>query len=111
MHVDAILILRRRIDEIGGEAEHAGKLMPGLRVEIGVAGAGVESAVTDAQIRQPGGVIGADRYVSRGVDHVVVDALVPAQCGLRDEIRETRYRAVDGIEPRTERDRVAERSR
>jgi hypothetical protein len=79
MHVDAILILRRRIDEIGGEAEHAGQLVPGLRIEIGVAGAGVERAVADAQIRQPGGVIGTDRYISRGVDHVVVGAFVPTR--------------------------------
>src|SRR5262245_15636802 len=50
MHVDAVLILRRLIGEIVGEAEHAGEFVPGLRIEIGVAAAGVDSAVPDADI-------------------------------------------------------------
>jgi hypothetical protein len=40
MHVDAVLILRRLIGEIVGEAEHAREFVAGLRIEIGVARAG-----------------------------------------------------------------------
>ena len=54
VHVDAVLILRRWIEEIVGEAENAGKFVTGLRIEIGVAGAGVDCAVPDTEIRQAG---------------------------------------------------------
>ena len=51
MHVDAVLILGRLIGEIVGEAEHAGEFVPGLGIEVGVAAAGVDRAVPDADIR------------------------------------------------------------
>ena len=51
MHVDAVLILGRLVGEIVGEAEHARELMPGLRVELGVAAAGIDRAMPDADIR------------------------------------------------------------
>src|SRR6267142_5879850 len=51
VHVDAVLILRCSVLEIVGEAEHARKLMACLRIEIGVAAAGGDRAVSDAQVR------------------------------------------------------------
>src|SRR6266404_1421460 len=50
--------------------------LPGLRIEIGVAAAGIDGAVPDADIRETGGVIGSDRYVSGDVRHPVVNAVV-----------------------------------
>src|SRR5262249_20518309 len=51
VHVDAVLILRRLVGEIVGEAEHAGEFVPGLRVEIGVAAAGIDRPMPDADVR------------------------------------------------------------
>src|SRR5882724_6896380 len=79
VHIDAALILRISILEIVGESEHAGEFVAGLRIEIGVAAAGVDRAVSDAYIRQAIGLVSANRDVAGGVDHVVVDAGVPAQ--------------------------------
>jgi hypothetical protein len=56
VHVDAVLVLGRLIGEIVGEAEHAGEFVPGLRIEIGVAAAGVDRPMPDADVRQTGGV-------------------------------------------------------
>jgi hypothetical protein len=53
--------------------------MAGLRIEIGVAAAAVDGAVSDANIRQAVGLISANRNVAGDVGHVVVDAGVPAQ--------------------------------
>jgi hypothetical protein len=64
MHVDAVLILGRLILEIVGEAEHSREFLPGLRIEIGVAAAGVDRAVPDADIRQMRGVVGSDRHIA-----------------------------------------------
>src|SRR5262249_59130247 len=55
MHVDAVLILRRLVGEIVSEAEHAREFVPGLRIEIGVAAAGIDRAMPDADIREAGG--------------------------------------------------------
>src|SRR5262245_63262673 len=52
MHVDAVLILGGLVGEIVGEAQAARELVPSLRIEIGVADAGVDRAVPDADIRQ-----------------------------------------------------------
>src|SRR5262249_44871298 len=41
VHVDAILVLSRGVYEIVCESEHRRSFVPGLRVEIGVAAAGV----------------------------------------------------------------------
>ena len=64
MHVDAVLILGRLVGEIVGEAEHAGELVSGLRIEIGIAAAGVDRAVPDADVRQARRIIGPDGYVA-----------------------------------------------
>jgi hypothetical protein len=45
MRVDAVLVLRGRIDEIVGRADDGGKFVSGLRIEIGVAAAGVDGAM------------------------------------------------------------------
>ncbi len=71
--------------------------LPGLRIEIGVAAAGIDGAVPDADIRETGGVIGSDRYVSGDVRHPVVNAVVPAQRRLRDQIPEAPHRIAETI--------------
>src|SRR6185503_8119050 len=109
MHVDAVLILRRSILGIVGEAEHTGEFVAGLRIEIGVAAAGVDRAVSDADIRQARGLVSANRDVAGDVGHVVVDAGVPAQCELRYQIPTAPCRVADGVGPRE--GSVAERRR
>ena len=91
------LILRRSILEIVGEAEHAGEFVAGLRIEIGVAAAGVDRAVSDAQIRQARGLVSANRDVAGDVGHEVVDAGVPAQGELRYQIPKAPCRVADGV--------------
>ena len=88
VHVDAVLVLRRLVLEIVGEAEHRGEFLAGLRIEVGVAAAGIDRAVADADVGQPSGVVGADRDIAGDVGHEVVNACVPAQRGLRDEVAE-----------------------
>src|SRR5262245_45742449 len=51
MHVHAVLILRRLVGEVVGETEHAREFVPGLRIEIGVAAAGIDRAMPDADVR------------------------------------------------------------
>jgi hypothetical protein len=97
MHVDAVLILGRLIGRIVGEAEHAGEFVAGLLIEIRVAEPGIDRAVPDADIRQPGRVVGSDRYIPRDIDHVVVDARVPAQRELRDHVSETPHRVAEAV--------------
>ena len=66
--------------------------MAGLRIEIGVAGAAVDRAVTDAKIGQPVRIVGADRNVAGDVGHHIVDAEIPAQRRLRNKIAEACHR-------------------
>ena len=46
----------------------------------------VDGAVTDANIREVCRTIIADRDIARSVDHPVVNAIVPANNGLRVQI-------------------------
>ena len=91
------LILRRLIGEIVGEAEHPRELVPGLRIEIGVAAAGVDRAMPDTDIRKTRGVVGPDRYVAGDVGHVVVDACVPTQGEYRQQIAKAPSRIVETV--------------
>ena len=50
MPVDAILVIGAWIYEIVCEADHGGEFVPGLRIEIGVAAAAVDRAMTDTDI-------------------------------------------------------------
>ena len=93
MHVDAVLVLRRLVEEVVGEAEHGGEFVPGLRIEVGVAAAGIDCAVADTQVRQPSGIVGSHRDIAGDVGHEVVNACVPAQRELRDGVA----KAGDGI--------------
>ena len=92
-----------RIHEIVGEAEHAGDFVAGLRIEIGVAAAGVDRAVTDTYVGETGRVIGPDRDVAGDVCHVVVNAGVPLQCERWVQIAECGERAIDAVEARERR--------
>ena len=84
--------------------------MAGLRIEIGVAAAGVDRAVSDAYIRQARGLVSANRDVARDIGHVVVDAGVPAQLEHRRQIPKAPCRVAEGVGPR-EGDGAAERAR
>src|SRR5262249_32901013 len=95
MHVDAVLLLGRLIAEIVGEAEHAGGFVPGVRIEIGVAAAGVDRAMADADVRQARRVVGTDRNIAGDVGHVIVNAAVPAQRRYRQNISEAVHRVAD----------------
>src|SRR5262249_11388522 len=97
MHIDAVLISGRLVLEIIGEAQHARKFVPGLRIEVGVATTGVDRAVPDPEIRQAGRVVGPDRHVAGDVGHVVVHARVPAQRRYWDHVSETPYRIANAV--------------
>src|SRR5262249_23605245 len=79
MHVDAALILVRLIFEIVGKAENAREFVPGLRIEIGVAAAGIDRAVPEADIREAGRGVGPDPDIPPDISHVVLSAPLPAQ--------------------------------
>src|SRR5579872_1354958 len=98
VHVDAILVLRRRVDEIVGEAERAGKFMSGLRIEIGVAAAHIDGAMADAEIGEPHRVVHSDWNVSGDVGHVVVDPGIPFQLEHREQVTKSHDRARDAVE-------------
>src|ERR1700675_4478067 len=83
--------------------------MPGRRIEISVASACVDRTVPDTYIRQSVGLVGSNRYVAGDVGHVVVDAGVPAQSELRDQIAKTPRRIADTVRSH-ERDATAARS-
>ena len=50
MQVDAVAILQRVVHPAVGEARDRGQLMPGLRIEVGVAEAAVDRGVARAQV-------------------------------------------------------------
>jgi hypothetical protein len=54
MKVDAVLVIGGGVDEIVGEARDRGKFLARLGVEIGVADAAIDRAVSDADIGQTG---------------------------------------------------------
>src|SRR5262245_21230288 len=99
MHVDAVLILGRPVLVVG-EAEHAREFVPGLRIEIGVAAAGVNRTMPNADVRQARRVIGPDRYVAGDIGHVIVNAVVPAQRRYWQDISEAAHRVADAVEAR-----------
>ena len=60
LKVDATLIVSVWILQVKGEPSAGGKLVPGLRIGIGVAAAGIDCSVPKAQIGQSRRVISAD---------------------------------------------------
>src|SRR5262245_58594952 len=66
--------------------------MPLLLIEISVASAGVDRAVTDADVRQTSWIIRPDRNVAGGVNHPIVDAVIPPQSEKRSQIAEAGHR-------------------
>src|SRR6516165_11961289 len=73
--------------------------LPRLLVEIGVAGAAVERAVPDADIREADRAVGADRNIAGQVGHDIVDTGIPTQRELRRQVPEARDHVADGVEP------------
>ncbi len=94
MEIDAALVLRVRVLEIVGKSGNRRKFVPRLRIEIGVAAA-IDGAVTDAEVGEAGGILGANGNVSRHVGHEVVDARVPLQARQRIQVAERGDRVTD----------------
>ena len=74
--------------------------MAGLRIKVCVAPAGVDGAMTDAEIGQVARTVEADRDVARGVGHPIVNAVVPAHDGLRIQISGTGHCVTNAASPR-----------
>jgi hypothetical protein len=49
--------------EVVGEAEHRGEFLAGPRIEVGIAAAGVDRIVADAEIGKAGRIVTADMVV------------------------------------------------
>ena len=88
MCVDAVGVSGGRIFEIAGEADRRREFVARLRVEIGVTDAAVDGAVADTQVGKIARMVEADRDVARYIGHVIVDAGIPAQRELRNQIAE-----------------------
>src|ERR1700722_2089285 len=83
--------------------------MAGRRVEISVATTGIDRTVPDTYIRQLVRLVGSSRYVTGDVSHVVVNAGIPTQRELRDQIAKTPCRIAEAVGSH-ERDATAARS-
>src|SRR5229473_1570850 len=79
MKIDTALVLRIRILEIVGEAADGGEFISRHGIEISVAAAEIDGAVTDADIGQTIRIVVADGNVTGAVDHEIVNAAVPFQ--------------------------------
>ena len=99
MDIDAVLILGGGIDEVVGQSGHRRKFIPGLLIEIGVAGSAIQRAVADADIREAGSIVGAGWNIAGQVGHDVMDAGIPAQRELRGQVPEACHRVADRVEP------------
>ncbi len=88
--IDAVLVVGVRIDEVVRGAHDDREFVPRLGVEIGVAHAAIHCDKAEAEIGESAGIIGAARDVACDIDHGVVDALIPFQCPLVEDVRESR---------------------
>ena len=95
MSVDAVLIVKRRIDEVIREAGDRRKFSAGLLIEIGVAPTTVDRPVTQAEVGETRCIVRTDRKIHHPLNHVIVHALIPAQRGLQENIAESRPRVAD----------------
>jgi hypothetical protein len=69
------------------------------RIEVGVPAAGVDRAMSETQISQSCGLVRSDRYVASDVGHEVVDACVPTQGELRNNIGEAPCGIAEAVGP------------
>src|SRR5262245_2187234 len=95
--VNTVLIIGTRVSEIISKPGHCGKFVTGFRIEIRVAKAAIDRAMTDAEIGKPRRVIGTDRNVTGRIHHEIVDASVPFQLRYRVEIAPTGHRVGDAV--------------
>src|SRR5262249_27210313 len=100
MPVDAVGVVRARIDEISGQPGHYREFVSGLRIEIRVTDAPIDGPVAEAKVRKPRGIIGSDRNIAGHIDHEIVDAAVPTQRRLGKEIGESPALVTDAAAPR-----------
>ena len=89
MHVHAILILGVLVLEVVGEPERRREFESGLLVEVSIGAAGIDRIVADTEIGNARRIISAGRQISRNVGHEIIDAEIPPQQGLGNQIAET----------------------
>ena len=99
MHVDATLIVRGGVGEVVGEAQHARCFMAALGIEIGIAAARIDGAVTKTEIGQSAGAIGAKGNIAGDVSHVVIHPLVPTHSELGIDVAEAGHGVGDAVGP------------
>src|SRR4051794_40597588 len=91
MHVDAVFILGVAVFEIISEARYGRELVARFWIEIGVAAAAVDRAVSDAEICEPIWIVSPDWNIAGDVGHPIMHAEIPAYRGLGSEISEAAY--------------------
>jgi hypothetical protein len=114
MEIDAALVLGIGVLEIVGEAADAREFHARRGVQVGVAAAEIDRTVTDADIGEPICIVITDGNVACGVNHVIVDTVVPLQreCWIEIAIGDERVfqkaRALDHNRPRGRRQRAGD---
>src|SRR2546421_10142904 len=86
MGVYAILVVEIWILEIVGNACDCRPFPSGLRVKVSVPTPAVDRHMAKAKIYQPIRVVSSDRKIDHSIDHVIVDALIPAQRRLEEYV-------------------------
>ena len=102
MPIDATLIVCAGIEEVVGEPSHRRKFVTDLRIKIGVATASIDRPVANADIGEIGRTIDANGNVACPIDHPVVDAVVPANDGLRVKVSDICGSLADAVLPRND---------
>jgi hypothetical protein len=84
MKIDSVLVMGAWIRHVVGKAGNPGEFEPARSVQIGVAETAIDGVMSDTETGEAGAAVGADRDVTRRVDHEVVDPFVPlqSQCGM-----------------------------
>src|SRR3974390_1642613 len=97
MPVYTVLIVGAWIGEIVSDSCHRGKFMTGFLIEVGIADAAVDRAMTDAETGKQHGVVSADGNTAHAVNHEVIRALVPFQRILRIKITKPANRVRNAV--------------
>src|ERR1700693_5673117 len=95
MEIDAALNPGIEILEVVGKAADARQFVSRCWVEVGVASAAVDGAVTEAEVGDAVWIVFAYGNVSGRVGHPVVNACVPLQRNHRRQVADSRQRVRD----------------
>src|ERR1700722_1997368 len=111
MKVNAALHLRVRILEIVSKPRNTRKCVSRRRIQIGVASASIDGAMTETEVRDAIWIIGADGDVSGCVGHEVMNARVPLKCHHRIGVADRRDRISDAPHARCRKSSQSRRKR